>query len=97
MSFIFILTESAEWLMGIVFGGCGKRSDPSCRGGNAEACSSFGAWDSKDAPLLYQPFKTHVLIVVHGDLDIGDNGNQRELTVTTARGMNALDHSFVHA
>ena len=91
------LPESTELLRGIVFGGCGKRSDPSCRGGDIEACSPFGAWDSKETPLLYQPFRTHVIVVLYGELDAGDNGNGRELTVTIARGTNALDHSFVHA
>ena len=97
LSLIFILKESAEWLMGIVFGGCGKRSDFSCRGGDIEACSPFGAWDSKETPLLYQPLRTHVVVVLHGEPDAGDNGNARELTVMIARGTNALDHSFVHA
>ena len=92
-----LLPESSAWSMGIVFGGCGKRSDPSCRGGDIEACSPFGAWDSKEIPLLYQPFRTHVVVVLYGELDAGDNGNGRELTVTIARGTNALDYSFVHA
>ena len=80
-----------------MFGGCGKRSDPSCRGGDIEACSPFGAWDSKETPLLYQPFETRVVVALYGELDTGDNGNGRELTVTIARGTNALDHSVVHA
>ena len=96
-SLAITLSESTELLRGIVFGGCGKRSDPSCRGGDIEACSPFGAWDSKKTPLLYQPFKTHVIVVLYGELDTGDKGNGRELTVTVARGTNALDHSFVHA
>ena len=97
LSLIFILKESAEWLMGIVFGGCGKRSDFSCRGGDIEACPPFGAWESKETPLLYQPLRTHVVVVLHGEPDAGDNGNERELAVMIARGTNALDHSFVHA
>ena len=97
LSLVFILKESAEWLMGIVFGGCGKRSDFSCRGGDIEACSPFGAWESKETPLLYQPFRIHVIVVLYGELDAGDNGNGRELTVTIARGTNAADHSHVHA
>ena len=83
--------------MGIVFGGRGKRGDPSCRGGDIEACSPFGAWDSKETPLLYQPFRIHVIVVLYGELDAGDNGNGRELTVTIARGTDAADHSHVHA
>ena len=96
-SLAITLSESTELLRGVVFGGCGKRSDPSCRGGDIEACSPFGAWDSKETPLLYQPFETRVIVVLYGELDTGDNGNGRELTVTVARGTNALDHSFVHA
>ena len=96
-SLAITLSESTELLRGIVFGGCGKRSDPSCRGGDIEACSPFGAWDSKETPLLYQPFENRVVVALYGELDTGDNGNGRELTVTVARGTNALDHSFVHA
>ena len=84
-------------LTGIVFGGCGKRSDPSCRGGDAEAGPSFGARDSKEAPLLYQPSRNRFIVVYFGGLGAGDNGNRRKLTVTIARGTNALDHSFAHA
>ena len=97
LSLVFILKESAEWLMGIVFEGCGKRSDFSCRGGDIETCPPFGAWESKETPLLYQPFRIHVIVVLYGELDAGDNGNGRELTVTIARGTDAADHSHVHA
>ena len=96
-SLTITLPESSEWSTGIVFGGRGKRGDPSCRGGDIEACSPFGAWDSKETPLLYQPFRTHVIVVLYGELDAGDNGNGRELTVTIARGTDAADHSHVHA
>ena len=63
--------ESTELLTGIVFGSCGKRSDPSCRGGDAEACSPFGARDSKEAPLLHHPSRCHCIVVYFDGPDAG--------------------------
>ena len=89
--------ESSAWLTGILSGGCGKRGNPSCRGGGAVACPLFGARDSKEASLLYHPSRCH-RIVVYGECPgAGDNGNRRMLAVTTARGTSALDHSAVSA
>ena len=56
-----LLSEYSEGSTGIVFGGRGKRGDPSCRGGDIEACSPFGAWESKETPLLYQPDRKSVV------------------------------------
>ena len=77
-----LLPESSEWSTGIVFGGRGKRGDPSCRGGGTDACSLFGARDSKEASLLYLPSRGHCIVVYIGCPSAGDNGNGRGLAVT---------------
>ena len=77
-----LLPESSEWSTGIVFGGRGKRGDPSCRGGGADACSLFGARDFKEASLLYLPSRSHCIVVYSGCPSAGDNGNGRMLAVT---------------
>ena len=74
--------ELSEWSTGIVFGGRGKRGDPSCRGGGADACSVFGARDFKEASLLYLPSRSHCIVVYSGCPSAGDNGNGRMLAVT---------------
>ena len=89
--------ESSAWLTGIVFGGCGKRGNPSCRGGGAVACPLFGARDSKEASLLCHPSRCHHIVAYGGCPGAGDIGNRRMLAVTTARGTSALDHSAVSA
>ena len=77
-----LLPESSEGSTGIVFGGRGKRGDPSCRGGGADACSLFGARDFKEASLLYLPSRSHCIVVYSGCPSAGDNGNGRMLAVT---------------
>ena len=89
--------ELSAWSTGIVSGGCGKRSNPSCRGEGAVARSLFGARDSKDSPLLYRPSRCYRVVTYGRRPDAGDNGNRRSLMVTIARGTNALDHSIAHA
>ena len=65
-SSLITLPESTELLTGIVFGGCGKRGDPSCRGGGTDACSLFGARDSKEISLLCLPSRYHH-VVAYGE------------------------------
>ena len=77
-----LLPEWSEWSTGIVFGGRGKRGDPSCRGGGTDACSLFGARDSKETSLLYCPSR-YYHVVAYGECPgTGDNGNGRMLAVT---------------
>ena len=85
-----LLPESSEWSTGIVFGGRGKRGDPSCRGGGADACSLFGARDFKEASLLYLPSRSHCIVVYSGCPSAGDNGNGRMLAVTWPAGRTLL-------
>ena len=76
-----LLPESSEWSTGIVFGGRGKRGDPSCRGGGTDACSLFGARDFKETSLLYCPSRCYHVVVYGECPGIGDNGNGRMLAV----------------
>ena len=77
-----LLPESSEWSTGIVFGGRGKRGDPSCRGGGTDACSLFGARDSKEISLLCLPSRCHHIVAYGECPGTGDNGNGRMLAVT---------------
>ena len=77
-----ILPESTELQTGIMFGGCGKRGDPSCRGGGADARSLFGARDSKEISLLCLPSRCHHIVAYGECPGTGDNGNGRMLAVT---------------
>ena len=81
-SLTVILPESTELLTGIMFGGCGKRGDPSCRGGGADARSLFGARDSKEVSLLCLPSRCHHIVAYGECPGIGDNGKGRMLAVT---------------
>ena len=59
-----LLPESSEWSTGIVFGGRGKRGDPSCRGGGTDACSSLDQ-GSPESKSLFCAILRDVIISSH--------------------------------
>ena len=59
-----LLPESSEWSTGIVFGGRGKRGDPSCGDGDIAACSSLDQ-GSPESKSLFCAILRDVIISSH--------------------------------